>query len=52
MIYIDRSTDREGNIFYDATLDGEAIDYAYSLDHLYTELKRNYPDQEIEGVLP
>lgn len=51
-IIIDRSTDREGNIFYDATMDGEPIDYAYDLAHLIAELTRNYPEASIEGVLP
>lgn len=52
IIIIDSSYDREGSKYYNATLYGEPIDYAYSLDHLYTELRRNYPEANIEGVLP
>jgi hypothetical protein len=49
-IYISESKDREGSIFFDATLDGEPIDYAYNLEHLIRELTRNYPDCTIERI--
>ncbi len=47
-IYVTKSRDRENNVYYDATLNGENIDYAYDLDHLLTELARNYPEYTID----